>query len=400
MQPAPSLPTPRMAAQPTRPWMSGIRFVRALLAALADEKTYDIRRNPSLGLGFVLAIPIPVLTWMGDADLWLQLLSLPAPVVWGALLGAAGRVGMLAQQRSEELAEEMTRVQGAREEAESHLVEEADRRRALEVEKEDIVSELKLAQAIQATLLPPPIQRPNVECVARSIPTRYIGGDYVHCNVIEDRWLYMVLLDVSGHGISAAMVVARLHGMVRRLTLTKQRPLQMLERLNQASQRLLRHTYFFLTAVTARIDLHTGELDYATAGHPAQLLLREDGSVEELRTRNRLLGMDDDIISRVEPSKRAMLQPGDSVVFFSDGLIEVLKDGRGDVLGEDGLRGRIEGLSGVGPSMLIGEVLQELSEYQGSSEFEDDVTMLVARYLGNDPDDDMDGDAGGDAPAG
>ena len=375
-----------MPPLPTPAWMPGIRFVRALLRALVDEKTYDVRGNPSLTLGFILAIPIPVLTWMGDADVWLQILSLPAPVVWGALLGAAGRVGMLAQERSDELEQTVHRVEDAKRVAEVHLVEETDRRKALQSEKDELVSELKLAEAIQATLLPPPIQRDNIECVARSIPTRYIGGDYVHCNVIEDRWLYMVLLDVSGHGISAAMVVARLHGMVRRLTLTKQRPVQMLQRLNQAAQRLLTHTYFFLTAVTARIDLKTGELDYATAGHPAQLLLRSDGSVEELRTRNRLLGMDDDIISRVEPSKRAMLQPGDSVVFFTDGLFEVLKDGDGDVLGEDGLRNRIEGLASVGPSLLIGEVLQELAEYQGSSEFDDDVTMLVARYLGNDGD--------------
>lgn len=373
-----------MPPLPTRPWMSGVRFVRDLLRALVDEKTYDVRRNPSLSLGFLLAIPIPLLTWMADADTWLKLLTLPAPVLWGALLGAAGRVGMLAQERSAVLEREVHRAEGEKQAAVVNLVVETDRRVALETEKDELVSELKLAQAIQATLLPPPIQRPNVECVARVIPTRYIGGDYVHTSVIEDRWLYMVLLDVSGHGISAAMVVSRLHGMVRRLTLTKQRPVQMLQRLNQAAQRLLQHTYFFLTAVVARIDLANGELDYATAGHPAQILLRRGGDVELLRTRNRLLGMDDDIISPVQPSKRAMLQPGDSVVFFTDGLFEVLQDGQGDVLGEDGLRERIEGLGEIGPSLLIGEVLQELAEYQGSSEFDDDVTMLVARYLGND----------------
>ncbi len=373
-----------MSSATSRSWLPGLRFVRRLAHALRDEATYDVRSNPSLVVGFVLAIPIPVLTWAADTDLWLKLLTLPAPVVWGALLGATGRIGQLAQQRSAALAKEVVRVADAKREAETHLVKETEVRKALEVEKEDLVSELKLAQAIQATLVPPPIQREDVECVSRSIPTRYIGGDYIHTQVVKERWLYLVLFDVSGHGISAAMVVARLHGMVRRLTLTAQRPVQMLQRLNQAAQRLLQHTYFFLTAVVARIDLQNGELDYATAGHPAQLLLRQDGSIEELRTRNRLLGMDDDIISRVQPSKRVMLQPGDSVVLFTDGLFEVLKDGQGEVLGEDGLHERIEGLAKVGPQMLVGEVLQELSEYQGSSEFEDDVTLLVARYLGRD----------------
>jgi serine phosphatase RsbU (regulator of sigma subunit) len=375
---------PAMASTSTPARFPGARFVRALIHALTDEATYDVRRNPSLWVGFVLAIPIPVLTWAAGAPLWLRLLTLPAPVVWGALLGAAGRIGILAQERSERLEAEVQRVAREKRTTEENLVEETDRRQSLETEKEGLVSELKLAQAIQATLIPRPIQRPDVEVVSRVVPTSFIGGDYVHAHVVDDRWLYLVLLDVSGHGISAAMVVARLHGMVRRLTLTEQRPVQMLQHLNQAAQQLLRHTYFFLTAVVSRLDLKTGELNYATAGHPAQILLRTDGSMEELRTRNRLLGMDDDIISRTEPSKRVMLNPGDSVIFFTDGLFEVLKDGDGEVLGEDGLRDRIAGLGSLPPTLLIGEVLQDLANYQGSSTFDDDVTMLVARYLGPD----------------
>jgi sigma-B regulation protein RsbU (phosphoserine phosphatase) len=364
-----------MSPRPSQAWLPVRRFLAALFAAIGDRQTYDLHKNPSLWVGALLAVPIPVLTWAAGSPLWLRLISVPAPLVWAILLGAVGRIGLRATEEQERLAGQVRDTLG-------HLDKEKDRRRALESEREDLVSELKLAQAVQATLLPEPIRRPDVEVVARSIPTRYIGGDYVHANVIEDRWLYLVLMDVSGHGISAAMVVARLHGMVRRLTLTKQRPVQMLQRLNTAAQRLLQHTYFFLTAVTMRLDLVNGELDYATAGHPAQILLRRDGAVEPLRTRNRLLGMDDDIISRAEPSRRIMIQPGDSVVLFSDGVLEVLKDGRGAVLGEEGLRQRIAGLGSLSPQFLIGEVLQELSEYQGRSEFEDDVTLLVATYLG------------------
>jgi serine phosphatase RsbU (regulator of sigma subunit) len=366
-----------MSTEPSPADTNEIRFLRAFWAALFDEKTYDVARNPPLWLGFLLGIPIPVLTFAAGADNWLKLMTLPAPFFWALILGAAGRVGLRAQQESE-------RLEGEVREAHETLGEEVVKRRALEDEAEGLISELKLAQAIQRTLLPASIQRPDCEAVARCIPTRYIGGDYVHSNVVQDRWLYLVVLDVSGHGISAAMVVARLHGMVRRLTLTRQRPVQMLQRLNTAANSLLRHTYFFLTAVVARIDLVNGELDYATAGHPAQLLLRQNGGVETLRTRNRLLGMDDDVIARDEPSKRVILQPGDSVVFFTDGLFEVLKDGEGEILGEEGLQARIAGLGQLTPQLLIGEVLQDLAEYQGSSEFEDDVTLLVARYLGRD----------------
>ncbi|MDA1193777.1 MAG: PP2C family protein-serine/threonine phosphatase [Planctomycetota bacterium] len=371
------MPTP---TSPTR--LPPLRFLRAMLAALGDEATYDVRRNPSLWLGFLLAIPIPVLTWAASAEIWLRLITLPAPVVWGALLGAAGRLSMIALERGDRLQAEVHRVADEQRATAVHLVREKDRRIVLEEERAGLVSELKLAQAIQATLLPHPIHRPNVEVIARSIPTHYIGGDYVHSQVVEDRWLYLVLLDVSGHGISAAMVVARLHGMVRRLTLTKQHPVQMLQRLNQSAQELLQHTYFFLTAVTARLDLRSGELIYASGGHPGQVLLRADGRIELLRTPNRLLGMDDDILSREEPAITTKLESGDSLVLFSDGLFEVLKDGAGEVLGEDGLYRRLKGLGGIAPSLLIGEVLQDLAEYQGSSSFEDDVSILVARYEG------------------
>jgi sigma-B regulation protein RsbU (phosphoserine phosphatase) len=189
-------------------------------------------------------------------------------------------------------------------------------------------------------------------------------------------------MDVSGHGISAALVVARLHGLVRRLTLTLRSPVSMLDRINRAAQQMLEHTYFFLTAVVMRLDLHTGELRYATAGHPAQVLLRGEGELELLRTQNRLLGMDEDIFAQREPSKGAVLNPGDTIVLFTDGLFEVLADGEGEVLGEPGLHERLRALGAVSPPLLIGEVLQDLAEYQGRSDFDDDLTMVVARYLG------------------
>lgn len=374
-----------MTSEAPKPWLPGLNFIRSMGRALVDEKMYDVRCNPSLWLGFLLGIPIPVLTFAADAAMWLKLASLPAPVVWGCIMGAAGRVGTLARQEQKRLEEAVREAQDETRAVTSDLGNALERTKALEHEKEDLVSELKLAQAIQATLLPPPISRPDCQVVARIIPTRFIGGDYVHTNVVNDRWLYMLLLDVSGHGISAAMVVARLHGLVRRMTLMERRPVMILELLNRAAQRLLKHTYFFMTAAVARLDLENGELDYATAGHPAQLLVRTDGSLQTLRTRNRLLGMDDDIFSRSRPSARVLLQPGDTVVFFTDGLFEVLKDGSGEVLGEQVLQKRIGELGALDPQLLIGEVLQELADFQGRTEFEDDVTMLVARYQGREP---------------
>lgn len=384
MSPPPIRPTsPTQLPAPTAPGpLAALRFLRSFLRAVTDEATYDFRTNPSLWIGFLLAIPIPLLAFAGDAAVWLKLVSLPAPVTWAVILGAAGRVGMLAQEESLRLAQQVAQAQAHAQETARDLGHERDHRRRLEREQEEVVSELKLAQAVQATLLPAPIQRDDVEVIVRNIPTRYIGGDYAHATLVENRWLYLAIFDVSGHGISAALVVARLHGLVRRLTLTKKSPEGIVERLNQAAQDLLAHTYFFMTAVVMRLDVTTGVLEYCTAGHPSQILVRADGGIEVLRTPNRLMGMDADIFDAARPVDRVQLRPGDMIVLFSDGLFEVLKGGAGDVLGEQGLHERIRSAGALAPSLFVGEVLQELAEFQGSSEFEDDVTLLAARWNG------------------
>jgi sigma-B regulation protein RsbU (phosphoserine phosphatase) len=371
-----------MASDDKKSRIPGLGLVCDMCKALVDEQTYDVRGNPTLWIGFLLAIPIPVLTYAAGATTWLKLASLPAPVIWAVIMGAAGRVGILAQQERDQLEQEAAVAADEAREAEESLDEAVKQSQKLERRHQEVVSELKLAQAVQRTLLPKPIHRKNIEVVARSIPTSYVGGDYVRSTIVKKRWLYLVMFDVSGHGVSAALVVARLHGLIRRMTYTEKRPTIILERLNVSAQRLLKHTYFFMTGVVARLDLKTGELEYATAGHPSQVLLRENGQLELLRTRNRLIGMDDDIFDSQAPSKRVQLEPGDSIVLFTDGLFEVLEDGKGEVLGEDGLRERLAQLGSLAPQLLIGEVLQELSEFQGSSEFEDDVTILAARWLG------------------
>ncbi len=380
---------PPPAGEPAPPRSRKPRtFLRAFVRALTDEGTFDLRGNPSLWLGFLLAIPIPLLMFATTAGLWARLISMFAPLSWAVIMGAAGRVGILAQQEQERLSHERDRARAAAEQAQETLAEahealdaEVSRRRELEKRQKEVLNELKLAQAVQSTLVPANVVRPEVEVAVRHIPSAYVGGDYLHANVVDGRWLYLCVADVSGHGVSAALVVARLHGLVRRITLEKQHPESMLDAMHRAALHIFQHTYFFLTVGVFRIDLADGTLDYATAGHPGQVLLRAEGSMEILRTPNRLLGMDADVFDPERPSDRTQLRPGDTLVLFTDGLFEILSGGDGAVLGESGLRQRIAGLSGLTPTLMAGEILQELASFQGASKFEDDVSLVVARYL-------------------
>ena len=145
---------------------------------------------------------------------------------------------------------------------------------------------------------------------------------------------------------------------------------------------ILKHTYFFMTFGVFRLDLETGQLRYATAGHCPQVLLKRDGELVELQTRNRLLGMDPDVFDGERPSARVQLEPGDTLVLFTDGLFEIPSPDNGEILGEEGLHERLRSLNGLDPQLLAGEVLQELADFQGRSTFEDDVSLMVATYRG------------------
>ena len=386
MTPAASPPSPAGSDGPP-PSRHGWRFLRAFVRALTDEGTYQLKANPSLWLGFFLAIPIPILIYCIHAPVLVRVIALFAPLAWAVVMGAAGRVGALAQEEQDRLTGEMRRAREATEvvretlaETEEALDAEVERRKELEARQKEVLNELKLAQAVQVTLVPQNVMRPEVEVAVRQIPSAYVGGDYLHASVVDGRWLYLLVCDVSGHGISAALVVARIHGLVRRITLEKQSPEAMLEALHRAALSILQHTYFFLTVGIFRIDLSDGTLDYATAGHPGQVLLRADRTVEILRTPNRLLGMDADVFDSERPSDTTRLKPGDTLVLFTDGLFEILSGGEGNVLGESGLRQRIAGVAGLAPTLMAGEILQELADFQGHSKFADDVSLMVARF--------------------
>ncbi len=361
-------------------------FLRAFFRALADPRTFDLSRNPSLWLGMVLAIPIPMLVFYLKAPAWVDLLSLGAPVAWGLILGAAGRVALLAEEEVRRLEHQATETARAHEAATETLraeaTEERTKRETLEAEQRWLASELKLAQAIQKTLIPNDLVRPELQVVVRNIPCSYVGGDYLQAYLPRPDLLYLCMADVSGHGIAAALVVNRIHGHVRRLILEQRSPEQFLEELNRSTLKIFRHTYFFMTFAVFRVDLANCRIDYATAGHPAQLLLRSDGRIERLFTRNRLLGMDPDIFDSERPAAWTTYGPGDSLVLFTDGLFEIPGKADGEMLGESGLENTLASLGGLPPSLIAGEVLHDLADFQGTSKFDDDVSLMVARFDG------------------
>lgn len=186
------------------------------------------------------------------------------------------------------------------------------------LEKERLEREMELAAEIQIQLLPKALPAvPGYEVSGWNRPARQVGGDYFDLRTLDDgRWA-LVVGDVTGKGLPAAMLVSTLHSALRVLLDRMAVGPELVERLN-------RYIYEasgankFITLILAVVD-STGRLAYLNAGHNPGLVLRKDGTVEELPSSGLPLGL----MPGVDyTASQLRLDPGDLVCLYSDGITE------------------------------------------------------------------------------
>ncbi len=184
----------------------------------------------------------------------------------------------------------------------------------------------EIASVLQRSLLPPHLPEiPGVEVGAEYLPVgeaNEVGGDFYDLiNTVEDGWI-CAIGDVRGKGVEAASVTALARYTIRAVTLKDDRPSEMLAALNEAMLRQLSEDRF-CTAACIRLEPEDGSpgvgIDVSCAGHPAPLLVRPDGPVEEVGPPGKVLGVFDDA-ELGDGSLRLM--PGEALVLYTDGVTE------------------------------------------------------------------------------
>lgn len=214
---------------------------------------------------------------------------------------------------------------------------------ALSEHFEETSRELTDAQRLHHALLPSPTDDGDVSLTFAYEPMRAIGGDflYVHDMCTGDvRSITFVLVDVTGHGIPAALTVHRLHGELERIFGERPdaNPALVLSQLNRYFHVALSKHSVYATALCAQVALSSNEpprLTYASAGHPPALRIGSAQASEKLESTSFVLGAvgPDDF----DPDPRTLtLKPGDVVVAYTDGAFEC-RDDRGEMLGLDAL---------------------------------------------------------------
>src|SRR3712207_4608445 len=241
-------------------------------------------------------------------------------------------------------------------------------------ERERIEQELRVARLIQQTLLPKHVpDLPGYQLAAYYQPAREVGGDFYDFLDLEDGHLGVVVGDVTDKGVPAAIVMATTRTMLRASAQRLDSPGEVLKRVNDVIVRDIPPN-MFITCLYAILDPETGLLRFANAGHDLPYRRRSsNGGAEERRAAGMPLGL---LPGMSCEEKEIVLGTGDSVLFYSDGLVEA-HDPEREMFGFPRLQGLV-GAHRSGGSSLISFLLAELARFTGEGwEQEDDITLVT-----------------------
>ena len=247
-------------------------------------------------------------------------------------------------------------------------------------EQRSIQKEIEIASQIQKDILPRHfLQHDHVEIEARAAMLSSVGGDlyYYHSEGPQSP-VHLLIGDVAGKSLSAALFMAVSSSMLKTMVHSESIPAKILSKANtllfEESKRGM-----FVTLFLAHYDPESGILQYASAGHNQMLLLRKDGSHEILNAKGLPLGVS---ISGAEYlNKQTMVQAGDMLVLYTDGITEAVNSEKKE-FGLDRLLDLLKRHENFSPKELINRVFQDIASFcdGGSANSSDDLALLVCRF--------------------
>ncbi|MCQ2458230.1 MAG: SpoIIE family protein phosphatase [Clostridia bacterium] len=247
-------------------------------------------------------------------------------------------------------------------------------------EKERIAGELEAGANIQRYMLPGRFpafpERDEFDIYAKMVPAREVGGDFYDFFMTDERHLAVLIADVSGKGVPAALFMATAKMLIKNHAQMGMEPCDVFTAVN----RLLcegNESNTFVTAWMGVLDLADGRLKYVNAGHNPPLIGRKDGGFTYLKSRPALvLAAMDGIVYK---QNELTMQPGERLFLYTDGVTEAVND-QEELYGTARLN---EYLNGNGASPLnevLSGLLENINRFAGTREQFDDITMLILSY--------------------
>jgi serine phosphatase RsbU (regulator of sigma subunit) len=253
---------------------------------------------------------------------------------------------------------------------------------ARERERQRLEQELSIAREIQQALLPRGLDTyPHLSVAGLHRPCHEVGGDYFDIFPIDDDHTAILIADVSGKGLGAALLTTMLQGALSGMTLGVD-PARVIQQMNRF---LCEHSNLgrYATMFFGLLD-HDGRLEYIRAGHPSPMLLRASEVTELYKGGSFPVGLVEE--AKFE-TQTVQLAPGDTLVLYSDGVTEA-ENPAGQLFGFDRLTSTLAMSVQATPTpnptveQVQADVLNAIEAFAAGASQSDDITMLTVRYLG------------------
>jgi phosphoserine phosphatase RsbU/P len=245
-----------------------------------------------------------------------------------------------------------------------------------QIERQRLQEEMKLAQHIQERLLPQELPRlKGVDLAATAIPSREVGGDYYDVIKLEGPRVLTAIADVTGKGAPAAMLMANLQSC---LHVMSPMPMSLEEAIGHINRVICKNTDYdkFITFFTGIYHMEERTFTYVNAGHNPPMLVRADGSIELLEKGGLLLGV---MSGMPYESGTVTLEPGDSVVMFTDGVTEAMGIAE-EEFGEERLEPVLVAHRATSASEILKAIKEAVAEFVGEqAQLSDDFTVLILK---------------------
>ncbi|RME02687.1 MAG: hypothetical protein D6805_09130 [Planctomycetota bacterium] len=247
-------------------------------------------------------------------------------------------------------------------------------------EKKDLLEqhqqELAKANKIQFNLLPEQIPKvPGIDIRVHYQSSKEVGGDYYDFIPVSPEHLGIVVADVSGKGIPAAMVMAMTRASLRLLARKILSPKETLIRVNKFLAKDIRGM-MFVTLIYMILHIHTKEILICNAGHNPLLFKGEDG-VQIINPPGIAVGLDlGERFNEILQEQSLTLQPGDRILAYTDGVTEAMNENE-EEFGEEPLVEIIEKYHNKKSQKFLNILIEAITQHQGNAEQHDDITILT-----------------------
>ena len=245
----------------------------------------------------------------------------------------------------------------------------------LETMARRMAEELRLAGNLQRSLLPPPLNHPRLDLAHEFIPMREIGGDYLDVLALGPSRIALVLGDVMGKGVPAALLAANLKACLHaQLQASDASAAELVNRVNRLFWEVTPKG-LFASLFFSILDFERGVLRYVNAGHDHPFLVRSDGRVDDLATGGTLLGL---LEGSTYDEAEITLGLGDTIVLYSDGVTD-RDNAAGQPFGAARLKAAAVGARRDPARIALYSLLGEIQSWAAGQGPDDDLTLVVAR---------------------